>query len=244
VPAATREEARRIHVGRRNVSELKVDAVIERLPTLPGPAGFERSFMLSANTLRDLERAFAAIQLGRLAERPPLMIAFPSTLEQGWAPPGRDVAWISTFVPWSLEHGQWEESTLQAAADAAWSTAERALGVELAALERRVTGPLQWVQRHGSPHANPNHVEMSIDQLLAFRPSPGLSGYRTPIEQLFLTGAGTHPGGGVTGMPGRNAAGVILRALGISRAGRWAAVRERVAALRDAAGAAYSLRGS
>ena len=64
--------------------------------------------------------------------------------------------------------------------------------------------------RHGNPKANPNHVEMSLDQLLSFRPSPSLSGYRTPIGGLFLTGAGTHPGGGVTGVPGRNTAAVVL----------------------------------
>lgn len=64
------EEVRRIHVGARNVSELKVDAVLERMPDLPGPAGFERSFMLSTNTATDLELAFASIQLGRLAARP------------------------------------------------------------------------------------------------------------------------------------------------------------------------------
>jgi beta-carotene ketolase (CrtO type) len=50
---------------------------------------------------------------------------------------------------------------------------------------------MEWVARHGSPHANPNHVEMSLDQLLSLRPSPSLSGYRTPIGGLFLTGAGT-----------------------------------------------------
>ena len=58
---------------------------------------------------------------------------------------------------------------------------------------------------------------MSVDQLLSMRPSPTLSGYRTPVEGLFLTGAGTHPGGGITGAPGRNAAGVVLAELGMRR---------------------------
>jgi hypothetical protein len=71
-----------------------------------------------------------------------------------------------------------------------------AMGATLEPVERHLTGPLEWVARTGNPHANPNHVEMSLDQLLAFRPSPSLSGYRTPIGGLFLTGAGTHPGGG------------------------------------------------
>jgi phytoene dehydrogenase-like protein len=74
---------------------------------------FERAFMLSANTTGDLERAFASIRLGELPERPPLMLAFPSILEDGWAPPGRAALWLSTFVPWRLAAGPWDR--------AAWS---------------------------------------------------------------------------------------------------------------------------
>ena len=172
VPPWLAAEARRIHVGRRNVSELKVDAVLAGMPALPGPAGFERSFLLSANTTGDLERAFASIQLGELPERPPLMLAFPSALEDGWAPPGRAALWLSTFVPWAPAAGPWDQGALERAADHAWRTASKALGTTLEPVERQLTGPLEWVARHGNPNANPNHVEMSLDQLLAFRPSP------------------------------------------------------------------------
>jgi beta-carotene ketolase (CrtO type) len=235
-------EAGRIHVGRRNVSELKVDAVLSGMPALPGPPGFERSFMLSANTISDLERAFASIQLGELPERPPLMLAFPSTLEEGWAPPGRAVLWLSAFVPWRLAAGPWDQAALERAADHAWRAAAKALGVDLDPVERRLTGPLEWVARHGNPHANPNHVEMSLDQLLSFRPSPSLSGYRTPIGGLFLTGAGTHPGGGVTGLPGRNTAAVVLDTLATPRANPARRLRRRLALVRDAARALRTLR--
>lgn len=245
VPVSLRNELRRIHVGRRNVSELKVDAVLDTMPEIPGPEGFERSFMLSANTTTDLEAAFARIQLGELPDRPPLMIAFPSTLEAGWAPPGQAVIWISTFVPWQPASRDWDEAELEHAADHAWRTAERALGTKLTAIERRITGPPAWVARHGSSHANPNHIEMSIDQLLAFRPSPSLSGYRTPVDGLFLTGAGTHPGGGITGVPGRNAAQVALGELGLAPKRRARQrIREQTALIRDAARAAWTLRGA
>jgi beta-carotene ketolase (CrtO type) len=242
VPARLLGEARRIHVGRRNVSELKVDAVLARMPRLPGPPGFERSFMLSANTRCDLEEAFARIQLGELPARPPLMLAFPSALEPGWAPDGGAVLWLSTFVPWRLASGPWDERALERAAGHAWRTAERALGATMEPLERRLTGPAEWVARHGNPHANPNHVEMSIDQLLAFRPSPSLAGYRTPIDGLFLTGAGTHPGGGVTGLPGRNSAAVVLEALGVRPRRRGRRLRRQLAQVRDAARAVRRLR--
>ena len=111
VPPAVAREVAGIHVGRRNVSELKVDAVIARLPELPGPAGFERALMLSPNTDADIEAAFARIALGELPERPPLMIGFPSTREAGWArDPDHHVIWLSTFVPWALADGEWDEA--------------------------------------------------------------------------------------------------------------------------------------
>jgi beta-carotene ketolase (CrtO type) len=180
------------------------------MPPLPGPPGFDRAFLLSANTTGDLERAFASIQLGELPERPTLMLAFPSALER--------------------------------AADHTWQAAARALGTALDPVERHLTGPLEWVARHGSPQANPNHVEMSLDQLLSFRPSPSLSGYRTPIGRLFLTGAGTHPGGGVTGLPGRNTAAVVLDSLGAARGNRARRLRRQLALARDAARALRILR--
>jgi beta-carotene ketolase (CrtO type) len=242
VPPWLAAEARRIHVGRANVSELKVDAVLAAMPALPGPPGFERAFMLSANTTGDLERAFASIRLGELPARPPLMLAFPSALEGGWAPPGRAALWLSTFVPWRPAAGPWDRGALERAADHAWQAAERALGATLEPAERHLTGPLEWVARTGNPHANPNHVEMSLDQLLSFRPSPSLSGYRTPIGGLFLTGAGTHPGGGVTGRPGRNAAAVVLDALGGAGGHRAGRRRRRLAQVRDAARALRALR--
>jgi beta-carotene ketolase (CrtO type) len=117
VPPWLAAEAGRIHVGRRNVSELKVDATLAAMPPLPGPPGFDRAFLLSANTTGDLERAFASIQLGELPERPPLMLAFPSALEDGWAPPGRAAIWLSTFVPWRLAGGPWDRTALERAAD-------------------------------------------------------------------------------------------------------------------------------
>jgi beta-carotene ketolase (CrtO type) len=242
VPPWLAAEAGRIHVGRRNVSELKVDATLAAMPPLPGPPGFDRAFLLSANTTGDLERAFASIQLGELPERPPLMLAFPSALEDGWAPPGRAAIWLSTFVPWRLAGGPWDRAALERAADHNWQAAARALGTALDPVERHLTGPLEWVARHGSPQANPNHVEMSLDQLLSFRPSPSLSGYRTPIGRQFLTGAGTHPGGGVTGLPGRNTAAVVLDSLGAARGNRARRLRRQLALARDAARALRTLR--
>ncbi len=242
VPPVIRDELQRIHVGGRNVSELKVDAVLAGPAPRPGPPGFASALMLSPNTLRDMERAFAEIQLGRVPARPTVMIGFPSLLEPGWAPEGRDVVWLSAFVPWTPESGAWTPEALEEASDIVWATAERAVGAPMPVAQRKITGPADWVARTGNPHACPNHVEMSVDQLLGARPSPSLARYRTPVAGLWLTGAGTHPGGGVTGMPGRNAAHEVMLDLGISSAPRGARLRATAAMVRDAAKAAWALR--
>lgn len=242
LPSSLVTEVRRIHFSQHNVSELKVDAVIEETPGVNGPDGMERAFMLSANTGTDIARAFASIGLGQLPDRPPVMIAFPSTLESGWAPEGQGVVWLSTFVPWTPGRGQWDRALLEEASELTWKTAEKALGWEMTAVEKKMTGPLEWMERHGNPGANPNHIEMSIDQLMAMRPSVNLSGYETPVGGLFLTGAGTHPGGGITGMPGRNSAGVILEKLGLARRRRGERIRARAALLKDALKATRELR--
>lgn len=108
-------------------------------------------------------------------------------------------------------------------------------------VERSVLGPEDWRSRTGNETGNHNHLDMSLDQLLGNRPTPSLARYRTPVAALFLTGAGTHPGGGVTGAPGRNAAGAVLEELGIRRGSRGARLRARIALMRDAARAARAL---
>jgi beta-carotene ketolase (CrtO type) len=128
VPAAVAEEVRRIHVGRTNVTELKVDAVLAAMPALPGPPGFERAFRLSANATGDPQPAFEAIRLRELPERPPLMLVFPSALEDGWAPTGAGGAVavdLRALAPGRRALGPGRSGR---AADHAWRAAERALG--------------------------------------------------------------------------------------------------------------------
>ncbi|MCB0828097.1 MAG: NAD(P)/FAD-dependent oxidoreductase [Solirubrobacterales bacterium] len=244
VPGRLVGEVSRIHVGDKNVAELKVDGITSSTPELPGPEGFGRTLMLSPGTLPELERAFAKIALGRLPDRPPLMIGLPSLLEDGWAPEGRQSVWVSTFIPWRLADGPWDEAALEYAADHTWDAVERALGTEVDLAERHVMSAQDWVDKTGNPYSNPNHVEMSIDQMMGMRPSPSLARYSTPIEGLYLSGAGSHPGGGVTGMPGRNAAGVVMEELGLKKKSRIGSLRSQAAMFRDALRATRELRKS
>ena len=244
VPDDLLAEVGRIHVGTRNVAELKVDGITSSTPELPGPPGFERTMMLSPGTLPELERAFGSISLGELPERPPLMIGFPSLLEPGWAPDGKQSMWVSTFIPWRLRNRPWDERALEAAADHTWDAVETALGTKIDLSERHVMSAQDWVDKTGNPNSNPNHVEMSIDQMMSNRPSPSLARYSTPIAGLYLSGAGTHPGGGVTGMPGRNSAFAVMKDLGLARRTRIDSIRSQAAMIRDAFRAVRQLRKS
>jgi len=241
IPPGLRRELDRIHSGAHNVAELKIDAVVDGELPPTAVVGFERAYMVSANTLGELERAFARIALGELPERFPLMLAMPSALEAGWAPAGQSVLWLQTRVPFVPHGWSWSDRALESAARGAWEAAERALGQKLPVRRWRLTGPAQWMERIGGISGNPNHVDMSIDQLLDMRPSPSLSGYRTPIAGLYLTGAGTHPGGGISGASGRNTARCILSD---GRRMKWSRqeVRAQMALLRDALRAAKALR--
>jgi beta-carotene ketolase (CrtO type) len=75
---------------------------------------------------------------------------------------------------------------------------------------KTINGPAEWESRTGNPAGNPNHLDMTIDQLFGFRPGVGISRYSSSIQGLYLSGAGAHPGGGVHGMPGKLAAKRIL----------------------------------
>lgn len=83
-----------------------------------------------------------------------------------------------------------------------------------AILARRVESPAELGERLGSLKGNYYHIDMTLDQMVFLRPLPELANYQTPIAGLFLTGAGTHPGGSISGMPGRNCARVFLRSQG------------------------------
>ena len=121
---------------------------------------------------------------------------------------------------------------------------EHVFGREPPVRHWRLTGPPQWIDRIGGTSGNPNHVDMTIDQLLDMRPSPSLSDYRTPIKGLYLTGAGTHPGGGITGLPGRNTSRQVLKDVGLSKRFSTQQIKEQAALLRDALRAVRALRAS
>ena len=138
----------------------------------------------------------------------------PTTHDPDLAPPGGHI--LTAFVqyaPYQLTDRSWDEER-DALGDRVVDTiAEYAPNVKGAVLHREVLTPVDLERRFGLLGGNIFHGEMALDQLFSLRPAPQAGAYRTPLRGLYLCGSGSHPGGGVMGAPGHNAARVILRDL-------------------------------
>jgi phytoene dehydrogenase-like protein len=114
------------------------------------------------------------------------------------------------YAPYRLRNGNWAEMKEQVGDLVVETLSPYAPNLKSAILHRQVITPLDLEQTYGVTEGNPYHGELTLDQFFFMRPVAGWAQYRTPIESLYLCGAGTHPGGGVTGAAGRNAARQIL----------------------------------
>jgi phytoene dehydrogenase-like protein len=168
-------------------------------------------------TLDYLERAYLDAKLHGWSREPIVEMLIPSTLDDSLAPPGQHVA--SLFVQHVAPHlplgRSWanprEKETF---ADLVIDTVARhAPNFKGAVIARQVLSPLDLEQRFGLVDGDIFHGQLSLDQLFSLRPVMGYANYRMPIAGLYLCGSGAHPGGGVTGVPGHNAAREIIRDL-------------------------------
>jgi phytoene dehydrogenase-like protein len=141
-----------------------------------------------------------------------LECTIPTTYDDSIAPPGKHIMNIFVqYAPYRLKEGDWA-SRKEAFADRVLDVlAEYAPNIKNAVLHRNVVSPADLETEFGLTGGNIFHGEMSPDQLFFMRPVPGWAQYRTPIAGLYLCGSGTHPGGGVMGAPGHNAAREILK---------------------------------
>ncbi|MBW2275590.1 MAG: NAD(P)/FAD-dependent oxidoreductase [Deltaproteobacteria bacterium] len=164
-----------------------------------------------APTLDYLQRAYDCTKYGEFSTQPYLDVMIPTLLDPSLAPEGQHVMSITAkYAPYRLRDGDWE-TRREAFGDVVIDTlAEYAPRIRDAILHRRVLTPPDLEAAYGLPEGNPSHGEMTLDQFFHMRPIPGYARYRTPIGGLYLCGAGCHPGGGVTGIPGHNAARAIL----------------------------------
>lgn len=158
-----------------------------------------------------VERAADDAKFGRVSDRPVLDAVLPTLLDASLAPEGKHLLSITAqWAPYNLQDGDWDRDR-EALGDRVVATlAEYAPNLPSLIIHRQVLTPLDYERIYCLTEGSPYHGEMALDQLLFMRPIAGQARYRTPIAGLYLCGAGTHPGGGVTGAPGFNAAREIL----------------------------------
>lgn len=196
----------------------KINVAVDRVPNfacLPGDgvSPHHHGTIHMNSSLADIESAYEDAVCGRCSRRPVIEMTIPSALDDSLAPDGHHV--ISLFVqytPYTLREGSWEDpATGEAFADRVFDDIEKhAPGFKESVVGREVLSPLDLERIFGLTGGNIFHGAMSLDQLFWLRPAAGWARHRTPVRRLYLCGAGAHPGGGVLGAPGRNAALVAL----------------------------------
>lgn len=161
-----------------------------------------------------LERAFDAAKYGDLSPYPYLDITIPTLTDPSLAPSGAHVMSIhAQFAPFNLKDGDWDSRREELGDVIVNALTEYAPDLKELIVGRKVITPLDLERDYGLSGGHIHYGEMSLDQLFAFRPVIGYARYRTPIKGLYLCGAGTHPGGGVTGACGFNASREIIKEL-------------------------------
>jgi phytoene dehydrogenase-like protein len=193
----------------------KVNFVLGEEPRVTGmPADrskAERSFFTLVPTLQAAEDCYNAAQRGEIPENLWVDCVLASNADPTLAPEGRHMlTCFVQYLPCTPAAGSWD-SLREALGDQVTRIIGRyAPNVPASIIARRVLTPLDLERTFGITEGNIFHGDLSLDQMFFMRPLPGWSRYRTPIAGLYLCGAGTHPGGGVTGAPGHNAAHVML----------------------------------
>jgi beta-carotene ketolase (CrtO type) len=176
--------------------------------------------VLIADSVSQVELAHTDPQIGRIPlENPSMYLVVPTMRDPSMAPAGKHTLWIEFFAPYQIAGAQdglkgtgWTEALKNQVADRVLDKlADYAPNLKSAILARHVESPPELEERVGVLKGNYYHLDMTLDQMMCFRPLPELANYKTPIAGLFLTGAGTHPGGSISGMPGRNCARVFLQ---------------------------------
>ncbi|HVP68345.1 MAG TPA: NAD(P)/FAD-dependent oxidoreductase [Anaeromyxobacteraceae bacterium] len=198
-------------------ASLKVNLALSELPSfraLPGrdPGPQHRGTIHICPGLDYIERAFDDARAGRPSASPVLECTIPSAVDPSVAPPGRHVMQMFVqYAPYRLADGGWDERR-EAFADRCVDLLEEyAPGFRASILGREVLTPLDLERRFGLTGGNIFQGAMGLNQLHFMRPLPGYADYRTPLRGLYLCGAATHPGGGVMGACGYNAAREVLR---------------------------------
>ena len=212
--AVTLEIARRMDGWASESATFRMNVALSELPrftALPEPGDHLTAGIVLAPSLGYMDRAYLTARGGPWSAEPVVEMLIPSTLDDSLAPGGAHVASLfCQHFPYEVEGG-WP-ARREAAADHVVATVDRfAPGFARSVLARSALSPFDLEERFGLSGGDIFHGRMSLDQLFSARPLLGHADYRMPLPGLYLCGSGAHPGGGVTGAPGHNAARAILK---------------------------------
>ncbi len=202
---------------RSRSGSVKVNVALSDLPEFPSwdqDGDVHRGLVAVSPSMEYLERAWDDAKYGRMSEHPYIEVVFPTAHEpEGLAPEGKHLMLgFAQYGPYELAEGSWEAGGREEFARRALAAiGEYAPKLEDSVEHVEVLAPMDIEQRFGLIGGNIMQGELAPDQLFSFRPIPNYGDYRSPVAGMYLCGSGTHPGGGVMGVPGRNAAGVVLR---------------------------------
>ena len=199
---------------------LKVHLALSELPdftAMPGkePGPQHRGLINFCPTVDFIEQAWDDCKRGAFSTRPTIEACIHSVLDPSCAPPGRHImACYVQYGPYTLKEGSWDTMKGTAADRVVAEIARYAPNFPGSVIDRHVYSPVDFETIFGLTGGNIFHGAMTPEQLYTFRPAAGYADYRTPVRSLYMCGAGTHPGGGVWGAAGWNAAHEILRDIG------------------------------
>jgi phytoene dehydrogenase-like protein len=188
-------------------------AELPRFSCLPEDGTHLASGIIIAPSLGYMEKAYADAREQGWSRAPIIELLIPSTVDASLAPEGRHVAslFCQHFAPQLLGGRSWDEAREDAADLIIDAVSEYAPNFKSSVIARSALSPLDLERRFGLIGGDIFHGALTLDQLWSARPLLGYGSYRSPVRGLYMCGAGTHPGGGVTGLPGMNAAREILK---------------------------------
>ena len=208
---------RRVRNIRFRGSTAKVNLALRGLPRFHGQESQEQltGHVVISPSMAYLERAYDDAKYGRPSQEPALDVVIPTLLDPSLAPEGHHILSVTVqYAPYALAEGTWDEQREALGDRVVALLARYAPDLPDRVLHRQVLTPLDLEREYGLTEGSIYHGQMDLDQQLFMRPIPGYGQYAMPVGNLYLCGAGAHPGGGITGAPGLNAAREVLRALG------------------------------
>jgi phytoene dehydrogenase-like protein len=212
------EFAADVRMIRQESASLRINLALRGLPdfaarpgTAQGPQ--HEGFICFIESLDSIEASFREARAGRFASSPMVEALIPSTLDDTLAAPGHHVmSLLCKYFPYDLADARGWDGLREAAADHVLAVLRRYVtNLDEIVVARQVLTPLDIERRFGMTRGDILHGRLEPDQLFSMRPHPDAAQYATPLAGLYLCGSGSHPGGGVTGAPGYNAARRVLK---------------------------------